>query len=89
MKKIETHAAVFKALGHPVRLKMVSYLLQADTCNVNKMVDLLKIPQPTVSQQLSILKNSGIIDCRKQGVKTCYRVVNDKVRQLLAVLQKN
>jgi uncharacterized membrane protein len=51
------------------------------------MVDHLNIPQPTVSQQLSILRNSGIVNCQKDGVKTCYRVINDQVRQLLAVLQ--
>lgn len=87
MNNLETHAAVFKALGHPVRLKMVTHLLRADTCNVNKMVEYLNIPQPTVSQQLSVLKTSGIINCHKDGVNTCYRVTNDQVRRLLAVLQ--
>ena len=52
---------ILKALGHPVRLKMMCGLISNNECNVNKIVEELKIPQSTVSQHLSVLKNSGII----------------------------
>ncbi len=81
-------SAVLKALGHPVRLKIVDGLLSGKECNVNTMVKNLKLPQSTVSQHLGILKNSGIISYKKDGVSTCYRVVNDNVKKIIAILNK-
>ena len=79
---------ILKALGHPVRLKMVCGLICNNECNVNKIVEELKIPQSTVSQHLSVLRNSGIIDYRKDGVKTCYKVVNKKVLDIVDLLKQ-
>jgi ArsR family transcriptional regulator, arsenate/arsenite/antimonite-responsive transcriptional repressor len=76
-----------KALGHPVRLRMVQGLLGHE-CNVNKMVKALGLPQSTVSQHLGILKSRGIVEIRKEGVKTCYRVTDVRVVELMKVLSK-
>ncbi|MDD5435736.1 MAG: metalloregulator ArsR/SmtB family transcription factor [Nitrospira sp.] len=78
---------LLKALGHPVRLKMVEGLLGQE-CNVNKMVQALKLPQSTVSQHLGILKSRGIVQIRKEGVKTCYRVTDVRIAELMKVLGK-
>jgi DNA-binding transcriptional ArsR family regulator len=80
-------SALLKALAHPVRLKIVEGLMDHE-CNVNKIVASLKLPQSTVSQHLGILKSQKIVSVRKDGVKTCYRVVDGKVRGLLKILQK-
>ncbi|MBN2402623.1 MAG: winged helix-turn-helix transcriptional regulator [Spirochaetes bacterium] len=79
---------ILKALGHPVRLKMVFGLVKDYDCNVNKMVRELKLPQSTVSQHLSILKSKGIIVPRKEGVKTCYKVVDKKVLEIIDLLKR-
>jgi len=78
---------MLKALGHPVRLRMVEGLL-AGECNVNKMVKALKLPQSTVSQHLGILKNKGIVKIRKEGVKACYKVADPKIAALIGILEK-
>jgi DNA-binding transcriptional ArsR family regulator len=78
---------LLKALGHPVRLKMVEGLLGRE-CNVKKMVKALGLPQSTVSQHLGILKNRGIVQIRKDGVKTCYRVVDARIAELIKILGK-
>jgi len=80
-------SGLLKALGHPVRLKMVEGLLGRE-CNVNKMVKALGLPQSTVSQHLGILKNRGIVQIRKDGVKTCYRVVDARIAELMKILGK-
>lgn len=82
----DLYSEVFKALGHPIRLKMVQGLMTGDGCNVNKIVDSLNLPQSTVSQHLKILKNCGIITFRKEGVKTCYKVNNDVVKNIIKVI---
>ena len=78
---------ILKALAHPVRLKMLKGLL-SDECNVGDIVEKLDLPQSTVSQHLSILRNKGIIKPRKEGVRTCYRVENQKVIEVLNILEK-
>jgi len=78
---------VLKALGHPVRLKIIEGLMREE-CNVNKIVECLGLPQSTVSQHLAILRNKGIIVPNRQGVQNCYQVVDEKVRQLMALLKK-
>lgn len=78
---------LLKALGHPIRLRMVEGLLGHE-CNVNKMVKALHLPQSTVSQHLGILKSRGIVQIRKEGVKTCYRVTEARIAELMKVLKK-
>jgi DNA-binding transcriptional ArsR family regulator len=83
----EKESELLKALAHPVRLKMVAGLLGHE-CNVKKMVKALNLPQSTVSQHLGILKNRGIVQIRKEGVRTCYRVTDTRVAQIIEILGK-
>ena len=78
---------LLKALGHPVRLRMVEGLLSRE-CNVKKMVKALNLPQSTVSQHLGILRSRGIVKIRKEGVKTCYRVADVRIAELMKILGK-
>ncbi len=90
IKKIDyaKESEMLKALGHPVRLRIVCGLMCGDGCNVNKIVEALGLPQSTVSQHLGILRNQGIIDFQKDGVKTCYRVVDPRIKNILTELCK-
>ncbi|HDL65341.1 MAG TPA: ArsR family transcriptional regulator [Proteobacteria bacterium] len=81
-KKYLKYSELFKALGHPVRLKIVDGLL-SHTCNVGEIVEGLGLPQSTVSQHLGLLRNRGIIAPEKDGVRTCYKVVDAKVRGII------
>lgn len=87
IKDYAKESELLKALAHPVRLKMVEGLMGRE-CNVTKMVAALKIPQSTVSQHLGVLKRRGIVEIRKDGVKTCYRVVDSKVADIIKILRK-
>ncbi len=78
-------SGMLKAIAHPVRLRMVEGLCENE-CSVTKIVSILKLPQSTVSQHLSVLRNNGIIEPRKEGVRTCYRVVSKKVKSLISIL---
>ena len=84
----ERQSELLKALGHPVRLKMLCGLMEASGCHVNKMVEKLGLPQSTVSQHLGILRSRGIIVPEKKGVMTCYKVVDARVIDLVKLLSK-
>ncbi len=82
---------ILKAISHPVRLHIIDLLLigiPKDACSVNSIQKELDIPQPTISQHLQVLKNHGIIDGEKKGVKVCYKVVDKRVAKILQVLKK-
>ena len=83
----ERVSETLKALAHPARLKMVIGLLR-DECNVAQIQKVLGLPQSTISQHLKILKNAGIIKGRKEGTKTCYRVVDVRVRKIVQVIMR-
>ncbi len=76
-----------KAIAHPVRLQMVEGL-SAGECNVTKIMNALGLPQSTVSQHLAILKSRGIIEVRKDGVRSCYRVVDPQIKEIIRILKK-
>jgi DNA-binding transcriptional ArsR family regulator len=69
-------AEIFKALGHPIRLKIVYGLLKVGGCNVKNMQKCLGMHQATVSQHLIHLKSRGIIASYRQGLEMIYKVTN-------------
>ena len=85
---MEHEAAIYRALGHPVRLAIARGLLKNE-CNVNKIVDRLGLPQSSVSQHLGVLKSAGVIKGERKGTMICYRVVDDLVRKILEGGKKN
>lgn len=76
-KILEAKAEILKALAHPVRLCIVRNLLETGGCNVTKMQSCLSMPQSTISQHLSKLKASGIIEGRRSGTEITYCVINE------------
>lgn len=85
---IEKVAGIFKALSATTRLKIVIGLIEKYECNVNKMAEGLGIPQPNVSQHISILKNAGIIEGYRKGNQICYKVINDFVINIVTNLEE-
>ena len=82
----EEMSEMLKALAHPARMKIVIGLLK-DECNVNQIQKVLGLPQSTISQHLRILRNAGIIKGRREGTKTCYRVIDVRVRKIVGIIK--
>jgi ArsR family transcriptional regulator len=85
MNKNENDAELLKAMGHPVRLKILRGIAR-DECSVSRIVDEFNLPQSTVSQHLAILRKCGAVWLRKEGVKTCYYLNDERVRKILQLL---
>jgi len=79
-------AEILKALGHPIRYCIVEGLLSGEQ-NVATLVDCLKVPQPTVSQHLHILKAAGILEANRVGNQIHYSVRNAEVRRIITALK--
>ncbi len=76
-------AALFRALSHPCRLRLLIALAEGQVCDVNTMVELCGRPQPYVSQQLSILRKSGLVLGSAQGQRVCYRLASKQIEDIL------
>lgn len=77
---------LFKLLADETRLKILSYLLQADELNVRSLCKLLDQSQPAVSHHLALLKACGLIECRRDGKNNFYRVMPEQFGRFAEVL---
>ena len=82
-KKTAEHVAeVFKAVAHPVRLHIIELLESREMC-VGDIVKALGGKQAITSQQLNMMKDKGVLSCRRDGTKVFYRIENKNVIKLL------
>jgi ArsR family transcriptional regulator len=80
-------AAFFKALAHPLRIRILEVLVRGDR-SVQELQEALGFDQPVVSQQLRVLRTSHIIVGRKEGTSVRYSMVDPLVADLLAVARR-
>ena len=81
-------AQVFKALGDPVRLRLVSLIgaHQGGEVCVCELTDAFDLTQPTISHHLKVLREAGIITSERRGTWVYYRLepaVLDRMGALL------
>ena len=70
-KVVAAKAEVFKALGHPARLWIAEQLSDGEKC-VCEFVDALGLDFSTVSKHLTVLRQAGIVQSRKEGKQVFY-----------------
>lgn len=80
-------ADFFRALGHPVRIRLVEELGQGER-TVAELQQALGIPQPLVSQQLAVLRGRELVSTRKSGANVVYALRDPLLVELLAVARR-
>lgn len=83
-----TLAAMFKALGDPIRLRLLSLIAshpggEACVCEISASFD---VSQPTISHHLKLMRSSGLIDCERRGTWVYYWVIPAVLQQLSSAL---
>ncbi len=81
-KEFQKRSELFKALGHPARLAILKYLADIKTCITGDIADELPLSRTTVNQHLKELKDAGLITGTTEGVKTCYCLNPEKIKEL-------
>ncbi|MFA5663867.1 ArsR/SmtB family transcription factor [Castellaniella sp.] len=74
-----------KILANPDRLLILCHLSQGECC-VSDLEEALDIRQPTLSQQLAVLRHDGVVQTRRSGKYIHYRVADANLLQVLALL---
>jgi ArsR family transcriptional regulator len=72
-------AAMLKALGNPVRFRIMQYLAERQMCITGEIVEFTTLAQSTVSQHLNVLREAGLI---------CYCISISGIRFLKAQVEK-
>lgn len=83
----EKACALLKVLANADRLVLLCRLAQGEFC-VGELEEDLGIRQPTLSQQLGVLRQEGLVDTRREGKHVHYRLVSDDAAAVLAVLHQ-
>ena len=76
-------SGLLKTLANPDRLLLLCQLTQGEHC-VSEMEGLLGILQPTLSQQLGVLRQEGLVTTRREGKQIFYSIAS---KEALAVMQ--
>jgi len=76
---------LLKSLSHPDRLMLLCQLTQGEYC-VSELEEQVGLGQPSLSQQLGILRKDGLVTTRREGKQIYYSIVSDDALAVLQVL---
>ncbi len=82
VEQFEPQARLFKTLMHPGRLAILEILREGEEC-VCHMEAMLGLRQAYISQQLSVLREAGLVEVRRDGWNIFYRVIEPRVFAVL------
>lgn len=83
----EVKAELFKALGHPARVRVLEVLAEGER-SVGELQPLVGIESSHLSQQLAVLRRAGLVTTRKEGASVVYALADPLVAELLAVAKR-
>lgn len=87
LQPLEVQAQFFKVLAHPARLAILAILRDGEEC-VCHMEAYLGLRQAYISQQLAVLRESGLVQDRRDGWNIFYRVTDPQIFELLDLVQR-
>lgn len=77
---------MFKALGDPVRLRLLSLIASTSEACVCDLTGAFELSGPTISHHLRVLREAGLVDCERRGTWVYYSVRPAALRQLAGLL---
>ena len=80
-------AEFFKALAHPIRIRMLE-LLREGPMSVGQLQEAIGAPPSSVSQQLAVLRGRGIVSTERRGTTIIYAVGDRDIFELLDVARR-
>jgi ArsR family transcriptional regulator len=80
-------AELFKALGHPVRVRVLEQLVEGER-SVGELAELLDVEMSHLSQQLAVLRRAQVVTAQRTGTTVRYSLRDPRMSQLLAVARQ-
>ena len=82
----EELAAFAKAIGHPIRVRILRMLARKEARMCSHIVDELPLAQSTVSEHLRILRSAGLVQANENGPRVSYCIVPSALTRLKVLL---
>lgn len=88
---------MLRAIADPTRRRILNTLKQKGACSIGKDVGMcacdieerVRLTQPTISHHMSVLKNAGLVEAKKEGQWMWYRRNEGAVRELARSLRES
>ena len=80
-------AAFAKAVGHPIRVRILRMLARKEARMCSHIVDELPLAQSTVSEHLRILRSAGLVQANEKGPRVSYCIVPSALTRFKALLE--
>ena len=77
--KLEVSSEILRALAHPLRMRILSFIDRNESINVNRIYSTLQLEQSITSQHLRILRLAGMVETTREGKYIRYRVAYEKL----------
>ncbi len=85
-QKLDQAAELMRALTHPLRLRILAFIDENGSINVNRIYNTLKLEQSITSQHLRILRLAKLVHTERVGKYIHYRVNYEQVQQTLQAI---
>lgn len=86
-KSAEKASQLLKAIGNPNRLVLLCMLADEER-SVPYLLEKTKISQSALSQGLTRMRNEGLLESRREGVRMFYKIENPIVKEIIKSLAK-
>jgi DNA-binding transcriptional ArsR family regulator len=82
---LDEAAELLRVLGHAVRLKLLAALIDGERA-VGDLETVTGVVQPTLSQQLGVLRKAALVQTRREAKQVFYRLDRDRIRDVSALI---
>ncbi len=79
---------MLKAIAHPMRIAILSYLDKGQKLTVTEIHEKLKIEQSTTSHHLGIMKDKGVLSSKRDGKNTYYFLRHEQLNHIVECIGK-
>ncbi|MEK6692040.1 MAG: metalloregulator ArsR/SmtB family transcription factor [Nitrospirota bacterium] len=83
----ELHARICNIFSNPKRLEVIDLLRNGEK-SVNELSSLMNIPQTNLSQHLSLMRQRGMLETRRDGVNIYYSIANPKAIKAFDIMRE-
>ncbi len=87
-EQLERSATMLKAIAHPMRIAILSFLEEGKKLTVTEIHQLLNIEQSTTSHHLGILKDKGVLASKRDGKNTYYYLKHNSLGHIVDCVSK-
>lgn len=88
IEKLEGAANMLKAIAHPMRIAILSFLEDGNKLTVTEIHERLQIEQSTTSHHLGILKDKGVLQSKREGKNTYYFLKHESLSNIVDCLSR-